>query len=98
MAKFKLTIKEAVSGNVVKEVDFDEQIQADAKNRFYDILLEEAANQVDGEYTGELSRWMPAKEQWDEVRAPVISCEVIDGKSVLTVRRAVFSKLKTKQI
>ena len=91
MVKFKLT-KEAVSGDVVKEVEFDEQIQAEAKNRFYDILLYEAANLVDGEYTGELSRLMSAKEHWDEVGAPVISCEVKEGKSSLTVRRAVFSK------
>lgn len=92
MAKFKLTIKNAISGDLVTEVEFDEQIQAEAKNRFYDIFLEETAKLANGEYIGVLTRWMPSSKEWDEVGAPVISCEVSDNKSELTVQRIDFSK------
>ena len=92
MAKFKLIIKDSIGGDVVKEVEFEELIQAEAKNKFYDIFLDEATILTDGEYTGELFRWSPSKEQWDEVGAPVIACDVRAGKSELTVQRTIFSK------
>ena len=87
MGKFKLVIKDVVSGEVVKEVEIDESIEQYAKDKAYDVLLAETNDLPDGEYTGELYRWMPNIEQWVEVGAPVIACEVKDGEPTLTVDR-----------
>ena len=87
MIKFKLVIKDSVSGEEVREVEIDEQIEAYAKDKSYDILLAETQDLHNGDYTGELYRWMPNIRQWNAVEAPVIACNVKDGVSELIVKR-----------
>lgn len=93
MGTYKLVIANAIGGEELKTVEFEENIQEDAKARIYRILLTEAADFVDGEYTGRLLRKGILKSGWEEVNgAPLIACKVEAGNASLTVERVVYGK------
>lgn len=91
MGKYILVIKNAISGEEATPVEFGEKIQEEAKAKSYRLLLNEAAQYADGEYTGELYRKNVILSKWEEVNgAPMIACKVESGKAKLTVDRVVY--------
>lgn len=91
MGKYKLVIKNAISGEEATPIEFEEKIQEEAKAKSYRILLNETAQYADGEYTGELYRKNAIMTKWEEVNgAPMIACKVESGKAKLTVDRVVY--------
>lgn len=92
MARLQLVIKNPLDGQSNRTVEFDEFTQADAKNKSYDLFLDEVKHFVDGEYTGYLYTWYSKSEEWRKVGgAPVLVGEVKDREAILTINRAVFS-------
>ena len=87
MAKYRLEISDANSGEVVDALNFEEAIEQDAKKRIYADLLGAAKDYCDGEYTGKLFRLNPTSGNWTEVSAPVIACKVASGMAALTVAK-----------
>ena len=92
MTRYKIVICDLVSGEEKKTVEFEEQIQDEAKAREYKLFLEACRNLPDGEYTATMSRKHSLLPTWDEVTAPTLSCVVIDGEPKLTVERVVYGK------
>ena len=91
MTKYKLEIADSVNGKQMPLVEFEEEIQEEAKAKSYKVLLDAAENYPDGEYVGQLYR----KNffcSWQEVASPVISCIVSNGKVTLTVVRVRYNR------
>lgn len=91
MADYKFEICNAVGCSPVETVEFEEQIQDEAKAKSYKVLLDKAEQFADGEYTGTLYRKNPLLG-WQKVSAPVISCKVDNGNVALTVKRVRYGR------
>lgn len=91
MADYKIEICSAVGCSPVETVEFEEQIQDEAKAKSYKMLLDKAEQFSDGEYTGTLYRKSPLLG-WQKVSAPVISCKVENGNVDLTVKRVRYGR------
>lgn len=92
MTKYKIVICDPVSGDEKKTVEFEEQIQDEAKAREYKLFLDACRNLPDGEYTTTLLRMHSVLHTWSVVVVPTLSCVVKDGESKLTVERVVYGK------
>lgn len=91
MTKYKLEISNAISGQTMPAVEFEEKIQEEAKAKSYKVLLDAVDNYPDGEFVGVLYRKMFIGG-WQSVSAPVISCVVSAGKVTLTVKRPRYNR------
>lgn len=91
MTKYKLEISNAISGQTMPAVEFEEKIQEEAKAKSYKVLLDAADNYPDGEFVGVLYRKMFIGG-WQSVSAPVISCVVSACKVTLTVKRPRYNR------
>lgn len=91
MTKYKLEICNAVDCKAVETVEYEEQIQDEAKAKSYKMLLINAQHYTDGEYTGSLYR-KNALSGWQQVSSPVISCVVANKKAMLTVTRVRYGR------
>ena len=92
MSKYKIVICDPVSGDEKNVVEFEEQIQDEAKAREYKLFLDACRNMPDGEYTATLSRKHPLLLNWSDVSVPTLSCVVKNGEPMLTVERVVYGK------
>ena len=92
MAHYRLDIRNSMSGALMGQVEFDEQVQEEALAKSYRKLMDAVADVADGEYAAQLMRKRFLKGQWETMSAPVISCQVKDGKAALTVRRVAYNR------
>ena len=92
MGKYKIEIKNAISGAGMPTVEFEEKIEEEAKAKSYRLFLNSAKSYPDGEYVAGLYRKNKLRSNYEKVSAPMISCIVNDGESSLTVERVVYGR------